>query len=82
MVVPEGKETPNDLAEEITVLQQPIENIYLVATSAMDLFRAIDGLDSIRLSGTDADGWYIEEAKEALEEGEMIYAGKYSAPRL
>ena len=80
LVVPEGKETPNDLAEEITVLQQPIENIYLVATSAMDLFRAIDGLDSIRLSGTDADGWYIEEAKEALEEGEMIYAGKYSAP--
>ncbi len=80
LVVPEGKEIPKDLSEDITVLQQPIQNIYLVATSAMDLFRAIDGLDSIRLSGTDADGWYIEEAREALEEGTMVYAGKYSAP--
>lgn len=80
LVVPEGKEKPEDLEEEITILQQPIENIYLVATSAMDLFRAIDGLDCIKLSGTDADGWYIEEAKEALENGDMIYAGKYSAP--
>ena len=80
LVVPEGAEVPKDLDEQITVLQQPIQNIYLVATSAMDLIRAVDGMDSIRLSGTDIDGWYIEEAKEALQNGDMIYAGKYSAP--
>ena len=79
-VVPEGKEAPQDLKEDIVILQQPIENIYLVATSAMDLFRAIDGIDSIRLSGTDEDGWYIEEAKEALAQGDIVYAGKYSTP--
>ena len=80
LVVPEGKEVPEGLDEDITVLQQPIDNIYLVATSAMDLFRAIDGIDQIRLSGTQESGWYILEAKDAMESGNMIYAGKYNAP--
>lgn len=80
LVVPEGAAIPEELDEDITVLQQPLNNIYLVATSVMDLFRAIDGIGSIGLSGTDADGWYIEEAKEAMEKGDMAYAGKYSAP--
>ena len=80
LVVPEGAEVPEGLDSEITVLQQPLDHIYLVATSAMDLFRAIDGIDYITLSGTNADGWYVEEAKEALENGSITYAGKYSAP--
>ncbi len=80
LVVPEGKEAPEGLDPDITVIQQPMNNIYLVATSAMDLFRAIDGIDSINLSGTKEDGWYIQEAKDAMEQKKMIYAGKYSAP--
>ena len=80
LLVPEGKEAPEGLDKNITVLQQPLDNIYLVATSAMDLFRAIDGIDNIRLSGTKENGWYIQEAKDAMEAGHMIYAGKYNAP--
>lgn len=80
LVVPEGKEAPEGLPGDITVLEQPLTNIYLVATSAMDLFRAIDGIGSIRLSGTKENGWYIPEAKQALSEGSMLYAGKYNAP--
>ena len=80
LVVPEGKEAPEGLDSDIAVLKQPLNNIYLVATSAMDLFRAIDGIDSIKLSGTKEDGWYIQEAKDAMEQKKMIYAGKYSAP--
>ena len=80
LVVPEGKKAPKGLEKDITVIQQPLNNIYLVATSAMDLFRAIDGIDSIRLSGTQENGWYIQEAKDAMESGKMIYAGKYNAP--
>lgn len=80
LVVPEDAKAPEGLPSDITVLQQPLDHIYLVATSAMDLFRDIDAIGNIRLSGTDTDGWYIEEAKEAMENGDMIYAGKYSAP--
>lgn len=80
LVVPEDAPVPDGLDGDITVLRQPLDHIYLVATSAMDLFRALDGLDRIRLSGTDASGWYIEEARRAMESGDILYAGKYSAP--
>lgn len=80
LVVPEGKEVPSGMPQEITVLQQPLDSIYLVATSAMDMFRELDSMDAVTLSGTDASGWYIQEAKRALETGRMAYAGKYSAP--
>lgn len=80
IVVPEGKPIPSALPANATVIQQPPNNIYLVATSAMDLFVRLDGLEHIRLSGTNIAGWYIDEAKRAMEEGKILYAGKYSAP--
>lgn len=78
LVIPEGGEVPAYMPERITVLRQPLDCVYLVATSAMDLFRHLDAVDAVRLSGTDA--WYIPEAKQAMEDGTMLYAGKYSAP--
>lgn len=80
LVVPEGKKAPKGLDKDITVIQKPVNNIYLVATSAMNLFCALDSLDHISLSGTDAEGWHIEKAKKALEDGSISFAGKYSAP--
>ena len=46
----------------------------------MDMFRMLGALPDIRFSGTDASGWYIPEAKEAMENGSILYAGKYSEP--
>lgn len=80
LTVPEGAETPAGLDEAITPLFQPIQNIYLAATSAMCLFDALDRLDAIRLSGTKEDGWYVENARTAMREGRILYAGKYSEP--
>lgn len=80
LVVPENKPVPDGLADTTVVLTQPLDHIYLVATSAMDLFCALDSIGSIRLSGTDERGWYIDEAKAAMQNGAMLYAGKYSAP--
>lgn len=80
LVVPEGGRVPEGLPKDVTVIQKPLKNIYLAASSAMDLFRSLDGMGQITLSGTDSSGWYIEEAREALLEGRMVYAGKYSAP--
>lgn len=80
LVVPETCQAPQGIPEDMTVLQLPLKNIYLVATSAMDLFRSLDGVGQITLSGTAADNWYIEEAKQAMQDGNMQYAGKYNAP--
>ena len=80
LVVPEGEPVPEDLPEDITPLLQPLTNMYLADTSAMDFFCHLDAVDQITLSGTDRSGWYLEEPKKALEEGTMEYAGKYSAP--
>lgn len=80
LIVPENGEAPQDLKNDITVINQPVSDIYMAATGTMDMFRSLDALDTITLSGADADGWYIEEAKQAVESGAMLYAGKYSAP--
>ena len=80
LVTPEDAAEVEGLPESVTVLRQPVRNIYLVSTSVMDLFLALDGLDSVTLSGTQAEGWYLDEARAAMEDGRIAYAGKYSAP--
>lgn len=80
LVVPETLEAPAGIDADITVLRRPVKNIYLVATSAMCLFDALDSLGSIRLSGTKAEDWYIPNARAAMQDGGILYAGKYSAP--
>ena len=80
LVRPEGAAELSVLPEGTVELRQPLENIYLVSSSIMDYFIHLDALDSITLSGTRADGWYLDEAKAAMEAGEITYAGKYSAP--
>ena len=80
VTVPEGAEVPEDLEAEVTVIRQPVEHAYLAASSAMDLICGIGGLDQVTLSGQEASGWQIDEAREAMEQGTLVYAGKYSAP--
>ena len=80
LVVPQDAAEVDSLPADVTVLRQPVENIYLVSTSVMDLILHLDALDSVTLSGTKAEGWYLPEAKQAMEAGRIAYAGKYSAP--
>ena len=80
LVRPEGAAELSILPEGVVELRQPLENIYLVSSSIMDSFIHLGALDSIALSGTKAEGWYLDEAKAAMEEGRIAYAGKYSAP--
>ena len=80
LVVPEGQEAPGSLDEDIIVLKQPLDRIYLAATSAMALFDSMGAMDAIRLSGTQASGWYIDHAVKAMEAGDILFAGKYSEP--
>lgn len=80
LLVPEGKEVPDGISKEIVVLRAPVQKIYAAATSSVALFNACGALDQIKFTGTDSGGWYIDPPKEALSDGRMVYAGKYSSP--
>lgn len=80
LVVPEGMEVPSGVPVEVSVIQLPVENAYLAATSTMAYFCAMDGLDALAFSGVEADGWYLEEAREAMEAGRLVFGGKYNSP--
>ena len=80
LLCPEGLNPPPDTPEDVVILRQPLQNIYMQATAAMDSFCQLGALDAVTLSGTKADGWYIPEAREAMEAGSLAYAGKYNAP--
>ncbi|MGN0692317.1 MAG: ABC transporter substrate-binding protein [Oscillospiraceae bacterium] len=80
LLVPEKGEAPSDMPADITVIHQPAENIYLAASSAMDLFDGINSLDRVRMTATKFDEWSLPNVREAIERGDILYGGKYSAP--
>lgn len=80
LTVPKGADVPMNLPENTYVLQKPFDKTYLVSTSVMDLIVKADALENIRLSGTKQSDWFIDEAVDAMENGDILYAGKYSAP--
>ncbi len=80
MIVPEDSDIPQGIPDSVTVIRQPADNIYLAASSAMDLFSGIGELDAVSLTSTAEKDWSQPEVREALSKGEILYAGKYSAP--
>lgn len=80
LLVPEEKEVPNGLGDDIIVLKQPVKNLYLVSSSVMNIFCELNALDAIRLSGQPEENWYIEDARVAMKAGKILYAGKYNKP--
>ena len=80
LLVPEGGTAPEGLEEDIIVLQKPCNKIYLAATAAIAMFVSMDALDYIRMSSVKPEGWTFDEPKEAMKRGDILYAGKYSAP--
>ena len=80
LLVPKDKKVPENLNTNIKILYTPVENVYMPATAVMGLFDALQCGKSVRFTGTKTDGWYIDYPKKALENGNMLYAGKYSQP--
>lgn len=80
LVVPEGKEVPDELGDDIVVVKQPVKNLYIVSSSIMDIFSKLDAMDTIRLSSQKEEDWYVEDARNAMAKGDILYAGKYSKP--
>ncbi len=80
LLLPEGGSVPNDLAEDIYVIESKPEAIYLAASAAMDMFVSADAVSCLSFSSFTESSWYIQEAKDAMASGDIVYAGKYSAP--
>ncbi|MCI7768123.1 MAG: ABC transporter substrate-binding protein [Oscillospiraceae bacterium] len=76
---------PHDMAvtgvsEDITVISVPCERIYLAASSAMDSFFGIGAQNSIFATSTLPRDWALPEVRAAMDNEDILYAGKYSAP--
>ena len=91
LLVPKHQQAPKDAealvspsAEgepgKLIVLQEPVKNLYLVASSVMDMFAQLDSMDAISMCGLKEEDWYIPAAKQAMKDGTLLYAGKYSQP--
>lgn len=80
LLVPKSAAVPTDLPDDVVVLQQPMKNVYLVSSAVMDLVCQTGAMSSVKFTGIKEKDWYVEEAAKAMEEGNLIYAGKYSAP--
>ena len=76
LVVPEGAEVPESVPQDVTVLRQPLQNVYVVSSASIDYFCKLDALDAVKLSSQKETGWYLPQAKQAMEEGKILYAGK------
>ena len=79
LIVPEDVSIPDDTTG-MTVIKQPVENIYVAATSSMDLFDSIGRLSSVTMTSTNADSWSLPNIKNAVSSGDIEYIGKYSSP--
>jgi iron complex transport system substrate-binding protein len=80
LLVPENTDIPDNIDDDITIINQNSENIYLAASSAMDFFYVLNSLDNIALTSTSEENWDNQVVKDKIENNEILYAGKYSAP--
>ena len=72
--------TPAGLAANVTVIPHSPDLIYMAGSAVMCFYDAMDRLSDIRFSAIAKDDWYIEDARAAMERGDIIYAGKYREP--
>ena len=80
LLVPEGMPVPDEIGSEVTVLQQPLENLYVASSSAMDLFLHAGAIDRVDMTSTSAENWTIPEIQEKVASDDILFVGKYSAP--
>ena len=80
LTVPEGADVPENLPEDIAVLQLPLSNLLISSTPTVSLINAIGALDAVTMTTQDYDGWYIDDVKAAMDAGKLAYIGSYKEP--
>ena len=79
LILPEGVNEPG-FETDAVIIRRPLDRIYMAASSALDLYICLDSLDKVRFTSTTRSNWALPEVVQALDDGSLLYAGKYSAP--
>lgn len=79
LIVPEGKSVPENLADNVVVLQQPIDKLRCDSGTA-GVISAFGGLDHVSNVNVEADSFAIQAVKDKMDAGEIIYTGSYKEP--
>ena len=79
LFVPAG-DAPQGIADDITVLERPLSNIYLASSSTLCLFAALGAVDCVSHVSVTQETCTVEAFTQAIASGDIVYGGKYSAP--
>ena len=79
VIVPENGEAPKSAGDAV-VIQQPVDNVYNAASSAMDLIDGAGALSDVTMTSTKYDDWGLQNIRDRIDSGDITYIGKYSAP--
>lgn len=80
LLIPQGKPVPDKLDEDIHLIPLPLKQVYMAATGSMGYFAALEAMDSLGYSSLKAPDWFVDPARQAMEEGSLAFGGKYSEP--
>ncbi len=77
LLVPKDMTAPET---DMTVIQQPVKNIYNAASSSLDLFDGLGRLGDVTMCSTKYEDWSLPAVRDAMDSGSLKFVGKYSAP--
>lgn len=80
LTVPEGMSVPDEVGDNVIVLNMPIDNMLISSTPTMSLINSIGMLDRITLTTTERDDWYIYEVIEKMDNDAIKFIGSYKTP--
>lgn len=80
VIIPEGMDAPEWMGQDMIAINQPLQDLYVAASSALDLFDSLGELDKVSMTSTKYSDWSLPSIKDAIDKGDLEYVGKYSAP--
>lgn len=80
LIVPEGAQAPEGLAADIAVVNRPARDVYMVASNSVCLLDVLGAIGNVSVSGVRAEDCSVESYRQAMENGQIAYGGKYNAP--
>ncbi len=79
ILAPEGKKVPEEYKDEM-IVNIPLKNVLISATTQACLLRPIDELKSIKAVTTDLNQWTMDEIKSGMKEENITFVGENNAP--